>query len=348
VRQRLLQGVIPVVTFLVTVPVAAWSDLGVWSLVVGPLVGNAAGILVSNSVSPYRLRLRFDPIARRRYLRFSWPILVNALALLIVQQGQVLAFELHDGLAAAGYITLAATLTRYADRADMIVANTIYPAICAVQGRLATLEELFLKSNRLTMMWAIPFCAGFVLFAPDLVEIVLGDAWRPAIVLLQGLAAAAAIQQIGWNWFSFYRATGNPRPQAVESVAMVAAFGALAVPGLLLWGSAGFVWGRIAGAVLTLAVRRHYVRRLLPDVELITLGLRGLAPVAAGAAVTYALRLALWGGHRSAGQAVAEVVLFLAATALVTWKIERPLISEASRLGETAAEERPQHAEPVG
>ncbi len=334
VRQRLLQAVIPVVTFVVTVPLAAWTDLGVWSLVAGPLVGNAAGILAANRISPYRLKLRFDRDARARYLRFSWPILVNAVALLVIQQGQVLAFTLHDGLAAAGYITLAATLTRYADRADMIVANTIYPAICAVQDRVRTLEELFVKSSRLTMMWAIPFCTGFILFAPDLVHFILGDTWIPAIVLLQGLAAAAALQQIGWNWFSFYRAVGNPRPQAVESIVMGVAFAALAIPGLLVWGSAGFVWGRVAGALATLVVRRHYVRRLLPGVELVTLGLRGLAPVAAGAATAYAFRLALWGGDRPLWQALAEIALFLGATAAVTWVIERPLIKEASRLGE--------------
>src|SRR3954466_10962487 len=148
VRQRMLQATIPVVTFCVTVPLAA-AGVGVWSLVIGPLGGNVAGIVAANAVSPYRLRLRFDREARNRYLRFSWPILVNALALLVVLQGQVLALDLHSGLAAAGYVTLAATLARYADRADMIVANTIYPAICAVRERVATLEELFVKSNRL-------------------------------------------------------------------------------------------------------------------------------------------------------------------------------------------------------
>jgi O-antigen/teichoic acid export membrane protein len=342
VRQRLLQATIPVVTFVVTVPLAA-AGVGVWSLVIGPLVGNVAGIVAANRVSPYRLRLRFDRVARARYLRFSWPILVNALALLVVAQGQVLAFDLHFGLAAAGYVTLAATLTRYADRADMVVANTIYPAICAVRGQVATLQELFVKSNRLTMMWAIPFCAGFVLFAPDLVEFVLGDEWRPAVLLLQGLAAAAAIQQIGWNWFSFYRADGNPRPQAVESVVLVATFLGLALPGLLVWGSAGFVWGRIAGAVGTLVVRRAYVRRLLPQIELVALGLRGLAPVVAGGLAAGALRLALWGGPRPAWQAALEVAVFVAVTGLVTWRVERELLRESlgalrsGRLEEPAA-----------
>ncbi len=94
--------------------------------------------------------------------------------MLIVLQGQVLAFDLAEGLAAAGYITLAVTLTRYADRVDRILAATIYPAICAVQDRPATLAELFAKSNRLALAWVVPFCGGLVLFAPDLVEFVLG------------------------------------------------------------------------------------------------------------------------------------------------------------------------------
>jgi O-antigen/teichoic acid export membrane protein len=329
-KQRLLQAIVPVVTFCTTIPLAA-SGVGVWSLVIGPFVGNLAGCVAAIAVSPYRLRIRFDRETRRRYLAFSWPIFVNALALLVVQQGQLLAFDLDSGLAAVGYITLAFTLTRYADRADQIVATTIYPAICAVKDRLPTLEELFVKSNRLTMMWALPFCAGFILFAPDLVHFILGDRWVPAIVLLQGLAAAAAIQQVGYNWFSFYRAVGKPRPQAVESAVMVATFAALAIPGLILWGAPGFVWGRIAGALAMLAVRRHFVKRLLPNVELVTLGLRGVAPVAAAAALIGLARLALWGGERSAAQALAEIVLFVAACAAITWLVERPLLREVAR-----------------
>jgi len=197
-RQRGLQAVVPVVTFLVTVPLAA-TGFGVWSLVVGPLAGNIAGGLVAIAVSPYRLRLRYDRDTARRYLRFSGPIFVTAVAVLVVSQGQVLAFTLHDGLAAAGFITLAVTFTRYVDRADAIVTSTIYPAICAIQNRTTQLTELFVKSNRATLMWVLPFAAGVILFAPDLVSFVLGHRWRPAVVLLQGLAAATAVQQLGFK-----------------------------------------------------------------------------------------------------------------------------------------------------
>jgi O-antigen/teichoic acid export membrane protein len=326
VRVRVLQGLIPLVTFCVTVPLAATTE-SVWALVIGPAAGNSVAIVAALAVSPYRVRLRFDREARARYVRFSWPIFVSALALLVVQQGQVLAFDLDGGLAAAGYITLAWTLTRYADRADQVIATTIYPAIVAVRDRLPTLEEIFEKSNRVALMWALPFCAAFMLFAPDLVELVLGDGWEPAVVLLQGLAGAAALQQLGYNWFSFYRARGDSRPQAFESAALVTGFLALAVPGLVLWGFDGFVLGRIAGVLLVLAVRFAYVRRLLPGVRLVRLTVRAAWPVLAAATLVLLVRLALW-GERSAAQAGAELALFLGATAALTWLSERHLLRE--------------------
>ena len=159
-------------------------------------------------------------------------------------------FGLDDGLAAAGWITLAATLTRYADRADQILATTIYPAIVRVRDRQPVLEETFVKSNRLALMWAFPFGAGLALFGADLVEFVLGDEWEPAVVLIGGLAVATALQQLGYNWFAFYRARGEPWPQAVESARVRGRLRGLRRAGALRRGSWGFVAGRMACTLL--------------------------------------------------------------------------------------------------
>jgi len=320
-RLRLLQFSIPAVTFAVTVPLAVVTD-SVWALVIGPLAGNTVAVIAALAISPYRLRPRLNRAAARRYLGFSWPIFATALATLLVLQGQVLAFDLDDGLAAAGFITLAATLTRYADRADQIVTTTIYPAICALGDRPATQRELFVKSSRVTMIWALPFCAGLALFAPDLVEHVLGSEWEPAVLLIQGLAVAAALQQVGYGWFSFYRARGDSRPQAVEAAVMAAAFLGLAVPGLFLYGVEGFVAGRVATSLAMLVVRRRYVRRLFANVELGGLALRGFSPVVAATGATLALR-----GLLDLGT-LPELAVFATVAAALTWAFERHLLSE--------------------
>jgi O-antigen/teichoic acid export membrane protein len=327
VRQRSLQAIVPLVTFAVTVPLAA-VGVGVWSLVIGAAAGNAVGAVAAIAASPFRLALRYDREAARRYLAFSGPVFVSAGALLAVQQGQILSFGVVKGLAGAGFITLAVTLTRYVDRADQIVTAALYPAVCAVQGRTARLTELFEKSNRVTMMWTLPYAIALVLFAPDLVTFVLGHKWEPATILIQGLAGAMGLTQIGFNWFSFFRAHGWTRPPAWEGVVSVAAFGALAVPGLLVWGSGGFVGGRIAAVALTLGVRARFLRRLLPGVRLVPLVMRAARPVALAAAAALALRGITWGGHRGAVEAAFEVGLFAVVYAVAVLRLERPLIHE--------------------
>src|SRR3954453_890080 len=246
VRLRTLQAIVPLVTVAVAVPLLL-AGVEVWALVIGPFCGNAAAIAAAWRASPYRFGLRPDREAARRYLRFSWPVFVTSAIALLVAQGQIALFGLDDGLVAAGWITLAATLTRYADRADQILATTIYPAIVRVRDRVDVLEELFAKANRLTLMWAFPFGAGLALFGADLIVFVLGDEWRGAIVLLAGMAIAVALQQVGYSWFAFYRARGESWPQAVESVAFGASFAVLAVPGALFGGSWGFIAGRLGG-----------------------------------------------------------------------------------------------------
>lgn len=327
-RQRSLQAIQPLVSFLVTVPLAASTDLGVWSLIVGQVAGYLVAVPVAICVSPYHLRLRFDRRVASRYLRFSAPILLAVLATMILQQGQILAITLHDGLAAAGYITLAVTLTRYIDRADQIITATIYPAICAIQGQTRALEELYLKSNRATLMWVLPYAIAIMLFAPDLVHFVLGDSWLPAVVLLQGLAVVGAITQLGFNWFSFYRAHGDTRPPSVEAGVGTIAFLVLAVGGLMADGFDGFVIGRVGAALIALAVRSVYTRRLLPGVRLRYVISPMLLPVALAVGGSLALRVALWGERRTPLQAIAELVLFAAVYTASAARRERPLLAE--------------------
>jgi O-antigen/teichoic acid export membrane protein len=327
-RQRSLQATQLLVGLIVTVPLAAATGLGVWSIVIGQVAGYMAAVAAGLAVSPYRLRLRFDRVSARRYLCFSGPVLVATLGALAVAQGQVLAFKLHAGLAAAGFITLAVTLTRYVDRADQIVTSSIYPAICAIQDRPEAQEELFVKSNRATLAWVLPFSAAVVLFAPDLVSLVLGDRWQPAVVLLQGLAVAGAIQQLGFNWFSFYRARGETRPPAVEAVVGAVAFAALAVPGLLVDGSDGFVIGRVGAVVIATGVRWFYVRRLLPGVRASDLLAPALIPLAQATIAVMAVRLATWGGDRELWQVLVEAALFVGVYGISVWHRERALIGE--------------------
>jgi O-antigen/teichoic acid export membrane protein len=325
-RYRALQSVDPVVSFVVTVALAA-GGAGYWSLVAGALAGAAAGGATAVATSPYRLRLLGERSHAREYVGFSAPLLLAAFCSLVIGQGSILVAEHHLGLAAAGAITLAVTIAHYSDRVDDIMTSSLYPAICAVAERRELLRETFVKSNRLALIWAVPFGVAVSLFAAPLVHYVLGDKWDSAIVLLHVFGLTAAFGHIGFNWTAFYRAMGDTRPIAVWSAVSMVSFLVIAVPLLLSHGLDGFAAGMAVVTAITIAVRTAYLARLFGLSTVAVHSARAILPSVPAAAAVLGLRAA--GVGDTVPAAVAELALYVALTAVVTVVAERALLREA-------------------
>jgi O-antigen/teichoic acid export membrane protein len=328
VRQRSLQAIVPAVTLVTTIGLIL-AGFQAWALVLGALSGNIAAAILAASVSPYSMRPVIHIESARRYMTFSAPIFLAAICGLIIRQGQTLAFESTLGLAGAGYLTLAVTLTRYADRADQLITQTIYPAICAISDSPKRLAEVFEKSNRITAMWALPFGAGLALFTPDLVDHVLGRKWEPAIPLVQLVGVSTAIYQLGFNWTAFHRAVGRTRPQTVYAIAGLVAFLAAPLPLLLEFGALGFGWGLFAVNIVAGALRWTYMKQLLPNVRILHVVARSFIPPLAATAAILGWRLA--GGSETNGIAlwIGQMFVFVVLYASITAVMERELLTEA-------------------
>jgi O-antigen/teichoic acid export membrane protein len=327
VRQRTLQAIDPVVGFIVAITLAA-AGAGYWAFVAALLAGAWANALFIWRSSPYPLRLRWDRGTTREYASFSWPLFVSGAAGLLIAQGTVLAASRSLGLAAVGAISLADTISIYAHRVDTIITETLYPAICAVRDRLDLLAEAFVKSNRLTLMWGVPFGAGAALFVSDLVHHVIGRHWAFGITLMQAAAVCGAINHVGFNWTAFYRAYGNTRPLAVAAMVNLVTFAVGPIPLLLAWGLDGYAAGLVVAAVVQLGVRGWFLARLFEGFDILRHALRAVAPTVPAAAVVLLAR-AVEPFHRSVPVAVAELVVYIAVTVAATWAFERPLLREA-------------------
>jgi O-antigen/teichoic acid export membrane protein len=327
VRQRALQAIDPVVSFGVTVGLAI-AGAGYWAFIAGMLAGGWASALAIWRASPYPLRWRFDRATLREYLSFSWPLFVTGLSGILVAQGTIIAASHHLGLAGVGAITLATTIAQYVDRIDELISATLYPAICAVADRAELLYESFVKSNRLALMWGVPFGVGVALFASDLVHHVIGERWTFAIVLIELTAIAATVHHIGFNWHAYFRARNETRPLAVASVVTVIAFAAGPIPLLLTHGLTGYGWGLVAVAALQLVVRAFYLTRLFDAFRMARHALRALAPSLLPTALILAWRTA---GlvDRSAGEALVEAIVYVAMTVGATLLFEGALLREA-------------------
>ena len=326
-RQRLFLSVDPVVSFVVTVALAA-AGFGYWSLVAGAVAGSLVGGIVAVIASPYPLAWRLDRETTRRYVSFSWPLVAAVGSALLMGHISLLVGNLAIGIAASGAIGLAAIFAAYADRVDSVITQAMYPAICRAVDDRATLQEAFEKSNRLALMWAIPFGVGMALFAADLVGKVLGSEWEDALILLQVFGLTAAFNHIGFNFGAFYRALGRTRPVAVVTVTAFGVFLAVSVPLTFAFGLDGLAAGTAVMCCVTLVLRGHYVLGLFPRFPVVRHVVRAIAPTVPAAAMVLIVRAVSNGGPRGDVEIVGELALYAAITVVATLALERSLLRE--------------------
>lgn len=325
-RQRMLEAINPVVSFLVIVALAL-AGVGFWSLVIGSLVGAAVGATVAVVKSPYKLHLRYERGALREYASFSWPLFASSVSAAVAFQVPMTIAARSLGTAAVGAIALASQLTQTTQRVDDIVTHALYPAICAVRDRSDLLFESFSKSNRLALIWGFPTGIAAALFAPEIVHLVLGRRWDLAIPLIQVLGVSAALDQIGYNWTAFARARDETRILAVGAVATAVVMIAVGVPLLLLSGLPGFAVGIAAGTGANLLVRGFYLRRLFPALRIGRHVIRASAPSLMAAVAVLVERLL--GPSGAAPHTALELATFILMAAAGTWVTERSLLREA-------------------
>ena len=327
-RQRALAAVDPVVGFVASVALAV-AGAGYWAFVGGLAAGACAASLTAVIASPFRLRLRYERGTLAGYWSFSAPLLVAGASGLVMAWSAVIAAKLELGVAAVGVIALASNVTSFTDRVDQLVTGSLYPAICAVADRTALMYESLVKSNRLALMWAVPFGTGLTLFAADLVHFALGERWRSAIVVLQVYGLAAAVNHVGFNWTAYFRALGRTRPIAAANVAASAVFVTIGVPLLLAFGLPGFAVGVAVQGLFALILRAYYLQRIFPGFDFLRHAGRAFLPTVPAACLVLLLH-ALATGHRTLALALGELASYVIVAVVATWRLESALLREAA------------------
>jgi O-antigen/teichoic acid export membrane protein len=328
-RQRALDAVEPVVGFVVSVGLAI-AGLGYWALALGFVAGAWAGAIAAIANSPFRVRWRFDRQALRVYSSFSAPIFISTACTVVLANVAMIVTNFHLGLAGAGALALSTKITEFTTRVDALISTTLYPAICAIQDRLELLRESFVKSNRLALMWAMPFGFGLALFAADLVRFVIGEKWHAAIGLLRIMGIVAAINHVGFNWDGYFRARAQTMPIAIVAVLSTITMLGVGIPLLITHGLTGLGIGLAAGAAVQLVLRAWYLSGLFKGFGFVSHAIRAMLPTVLAGGVVLVMR-ALERGPRDLADALAELAVYLLGLVLATWLIERPLLNEALR-----------------
>jgi lipopolysaccharide exporter len=296
--------------------------LGVWALILGFLAGQAAYVLMSYWLAPFRPRFSLDVAWARPLIQFGQWIFVISLISLIGRSVLQLIIIRKLGPTDLGLYFLAAKLAFIpTDVASEVVGSVAFPLYARLQAEVQRIASVFRTLTIGLLALLLPASATMIVLAPALAAHVLGDQWQAAVPVIQLLALVNVVGLLGETASPILQGMGQPKKLAfievVQSSLLVAAVWLLA--DRFGASSAGLAWLAAVGA--TQAISVFYLRRMLPAPfagMLIPISLIGLAGLGGATAAWSAVRLLPGLGGLTLG-----AILSVSLTGVLLWGFDR-------------------------
>jgi teichuronic acid exporter len=237
----------------VAIVVFAWVGFRYWSLVLANVLGAALNVCMILAVC--RVGFRWPrPNQLRPALHFSGQLLFSRLAWYSWSNADFFVVGKVLGEKALGHYTLAWNLASIPVEKLSSILLSVTPGLFA-QLKVANGE---MKRSLLGIMEGValvgfPVAVGLALIAEDLIRVVLGTKWVPALRPLELLAAVACLRMIGPVFSQalvFLRDTGFELRRSLLSALLMPLFFWMGTQ----WGIAGVAWAWVLAFPLLLSL----------------------------------------------------------------------------------------------
>ena len=175
----------------------ALSGLGVWSLVVQLLVGNAANTALLWILSDWRPRLQFSRDRLAELLGFSVNLTGADFLYHVAYFLPTMILGRYLGADDVGYYTIALTLINIPRvQISAMISKVMFSALSIVQDRIDTVRENYLRMIRHLAFLTFPLYTGLIVTAPEAIRLIYGDQWGPVVFMVQVFALMGLLTTI--------------------------------------------------------------------------------------------------------------------------------------------------------
>jgi lipopolysaccharide exporter len=300
---------------------------GVWSLVIGQVVGEAAATMLLWYVSRWRPTFALDRALLGPVLSYGGKLMLVGGLGWLVDDLDYLIIGTQLGEAALGLYTLAFRIPELTIRnLAQAVSAVAFPAAARLQDDRAALRAAYLQMQRTMLIILAPLAGGLFAIAPQLIHLLFPARWEPVIPVMQLLALYMALGGIGHWPGVIYKAVGRPGILNILALAKLALLAPALYWSATTHGIMGVAWTQLIVRLFTLLLDMVIVARFLHLSLAANLwALR--ASVAAATIMAVAVRAILSadpGGHN-----VPLLALAIAAGVLIyggaIWLLDRPV-----------------------
>ncbi|EGJ09800.1 lipopolysaccharide biosynthesis protein [Rubrivivax benzoatilyticus] len=188
-------NMLTVVIRTVAAVACAFAGLGMWSLVIGALVGTVANTALYFACAPYLPRWRYHGAFIARTWRTSAGYFGNTALYYVNMNLDLLLIGRQLGAAPLGYYQNARSLTEeIRGRIAMPIQQVLFPAFSALQADPERFRQLVLRAGRLLAAVVVPIGFGVSANAQELVLVLYGEQWRAMIPVMAMFGLSAALR----------------------------------------------------------------------------------------------------------------------------------------------------------
>lgn len=190
-----VRNVLAALIYGAAVVALAYKGFGVWALVIGSLVREAAWSILFWIVYDWRPHFRYDPEKLKEMTRFSFGCVgsgtlnyaINNLDAAIV--GKVL------GPADLGQYNLAMNLiSQPQNKLVGQIASVAFPVFSLMQGEPERMRGYYYNTLKIILVVVTPFLAILCASAHDFIVTIYGPKWEPAVIPVQIMCAYGLIK----------------------------------------------------------------------------------------------------------------------------------------------------------
>jgi PST family polysaccharide transporter len=248
--------------------VAAALGAGVWSLVIGQLVGTLIRSIALWRVEPWRPRVMFSRAATPSLLKFGTGIVAVELLGQIAKSFDYLVVGAKIGATALGFYFLAFRLPELVVLGMFQVANEVlFPFYARLRETSAngSSEELragYVRTVQLSAAIALPAGLGMAALAVPLVLVLYGPEWRPSAAPLAFVAIWAALASLATLPGVVFKATGRSWLLTATGVLQIAVL----LPAIWIaadYGIAAVAAAQVIEKIVSLSILGVFVGRVL-------------------------------------------------------------------------------------
>jgi O-antigen/teichoic acid export membrane protein len=189
----------------------ALAGAGVWALVAGNLAGSVIRPMALSLAARHWCRPRFSREGMAEMLQYGSFVTLSGFLWYVYSRSDVFIIGKMLGKEVLGFYSIAMQLASLPIQKVGEVLNQVgLAAYSSIQHDMAAIRSHYLKAIRMLSFVAFPVFWGISSISPELVNVVLGQRWQPAIIPLQLLSLVMPLRMVSHSG-SPLAAIGKPQ-----------------------------------------------------------------------------------------------------------------------------------------